>query len=391
MRWRAIRCWLIVLGRCLYVFPAFGQAGISVEPQSQSIVGIIGQGNLVTGLTVNGIAVGVGNTTVKFKLVSITNNSDNFLVVSPSSGTTPATVYVGVNPNFVGTVFPGTYPISLNFTTTDQTPPSTSANQVIVTLDAPNPPVVQSVVNSASFQPVITPGGMVSILGTSLAPSLSATFNNAGLFPTSLANATVTFNGVAAPILSTSPGQINAVAPYEIAGQKAVQVVVTQYPQTTFQQSSPAFSVPEIDNSLALFATPQNGTGQPGILNCGAQSCSANSAANPAPPGSIVVMFANGGGIWNNTPQFGPGTPHVDGLDGSISILAQIFQLSQVSLTIGGRPATLLYAGAAPYQVWGILQVNALVPTGLGSGPQPVVLTIGQNSTASQQATVCVQ
>jgi uncharacterized protein (TIGR03437 family) len=81
----------------------------------------------------------------------------------------------------------------------------------------------------------------------------------------------------------------------------------------------------------------------------------------------------------------------VDGLDGSISILAQVFNPSQVSLTIGGQPATLLYAGAAPYQVWGILQVNALVPAGLGSGPQPVVLTIGQNTTAPQPATVFVQ
>jgi uncharacterized protein (TIGR03437 family) len=114
---------------------------------------------------------------------------------------------------------------------------------------------------------------------TSLAPSLLATYNDAGLFPTSLANATVTFNGVAAPILSTSPGQINAVAPYEIAGQKTVQVVVSQYPQTQYQQTSPAFTVPEADTSLALFATAQLATGQPGILNCGsAQICSAQIA-----------------------------------------------------------------------------------------------------------------
>ncbi len=233
---------------------------------------------------------------------------------------------------------------------------------------------------------------MVSILGTSLAPTLSATYNSSGLFPASLANAAVTFNGIAAPILSTGPGQINAVAAYEIAGQKTVQVVVTQYPQTQFQQSSPAFSVPQVDSSLAIFATAQLATGQPGILNCSsAQSCSNNNASNPAPPGSIVVLFANGGGIWNNTPQFGPGTAHMDGLDGSIAILAQMFQLNQVSLTIGGQPATVLYAGGAPYQVWGILQVNAIVPIGVGSGPEPVVLTIGQNTTAPQQAAIYVK
>ena len=47
-----------------------------------------------------------------------------------------------------------------------------------------------------------------------------------------------------------------------------------------------------------------------------------------------------------------------------------------VSLTIGGRPATIQYAGGAPYQVMGMFQVNAKVPDGIGSGPQPVVVTV---------------
>lgn len=98
-------------------------------------------------------------------------------------------------------------------------------------------------------------------------------------------------------------------------------------------------------------------------------------------------MFANSGGIWNNVPQASPG----DTLDGSVSIYAQLLPLSEVSLTIGGLPVTLLYAGVAPYQVWGVLQVNALLPAGIGSGPQPVVLTIGQKTTASQQAMIYVQ
>ena len=39
----------------------------------------------------------------------------------------------------------------------------------------------------------------------------------------------------------------------------------------------------------------------------------------------------------------------------------------------------------------GMLQVNAVVPTGIGSGPQAVVLTIGANNNASQQVTVAVK
>jgi uncharacterized protein (TIGR03437 family) len=60
-------------------------------------------------------------------------------------------------------------------------------------------------------------------------------------------------------------------------------------------------------------------------------------------------------------------------------------------LTIGGITARILYAGGAPDLYFGILQVNAVVPTGLSSGPQPLVLKIGENSNAQQQVTVAVQ
>jgi uncharacterized protein (TIGR03437 family) len=62
-----------------------------------------------------------------------------------------------------------------------------------------------------------------------------------------------------------------------------------------------------------------------------------------------------------------------------------------VSLTIGGLPARFLYIGPAPYRVFGMLQMNAVVPDGIESGPQPVVLTIGGNNNAQQQITVAVQ
>jgi len=55
------------------------------------------------------------------------------------------------------------------------------------------------------------------------------------------------------------------------------------------------------------------------------------------------------------------------------------------------RPAQILFAGAEPFQITGMLQINAIVPTGIGSGPQPLVLTIGQNNNSQQQVTVAVQ
>lgn len=388
----AIHFWIGCLICCLAGCPNLAaQNQLGASPLTQTIVGnTLGQGNPVLGFTMYASGSGGGNNAnVKFKLASL-QPANNLLVVSPSSGITPLPFQVGVNPFVVGTFYPGRFPVQITFTTVDQSPPSITAIVVIVDLGAPEPSI-KAVVNSASLQPVVTPGAMVSILGSSLGANLSATFDSAGLYPTSLGNTTVTFNGIPAPLLSMSPGQINAVAPYEIAGQKTVQVVLSRYPQSSSEQSSAAFTVPETDTSLSIFGTAQNGTGQPGILNCGTQGCSSNGVTNPAPPGSIIVFFATAGGLWSSVPQSGPGESHVDGVDGSISILGQIFERSQVSLTIGGQPATVLYAGSAPFQVWGILQVNAIIPTGLASGPQPLVLTIGGASTALQPVTVAVQ
>jgi len=62
-----------------------------------------------------------------------------------------------------------------------------------------------------------------------------------------------------------------------------------------------------------------------------------------------------------------------------------------VSLTIGGKPAKILFAGAAPYEAAGMLQINAIIPNGIGSGPQPVVLTIGNRNNAAQPVTLAVK
>ncbi len=374
------RHWLMFLVLCMVPCSALAQCSIGASPRNADILSYVTGGHGGYGAAV--VAIGAqcpGNLSpnVKFKL----SRSSDLFVVSPSTGTTPVfPVVIAVNPNTVGKGFPGTGPIEVDFTTVDQSPPSTARVTLRVTIVGLDPPVIESVVNAASLDPVITPGGIVSILGTNLGPNMSATFDQGGLYPNTLGNTIVTFNGIQAPLLSTSQSQINAVAPYGIAGQKEVQVVVTHYPQTSLEQVSDAFSVAEIDNSVAIFATAPRGNGPSGIANCDAQGCTPNSAANPAPPGSVIVLYATVGPILTNFR-----------LDGSLSALAQLYAAEPVSLTVGGQPATLRYFGTAPFQVWGIFQVNALVPNDIASGPQPVVLTIGQTSSASQQAMVFVR
>ena len=321
------------------------------------------------------VLVNIGDTSTqpfpfKYVGVQLVAGTADFVVVSPSSGTAPGVnVGISINPNVAAYLPPGGYSEYVLFAPLGQ-PSLKDGVQVFLTVMPPPPPVVTSIVNSASLQPSISPGALVSIFGANLGtPPITAQYNDSGLYPTTLGNTTVTFNGTVAALLYVSTTQINAVVPYEVAGQKTVSVIVTHD-----SVASPAFSVPLMDTSPAIFT----------ILNDDPNAHPTNSADNPAGEGSLISIYATGGGLLSQPVQ-----------DGSIALLfaepPYASLAAPLSVTIGGQPARISYAGVAPFEVNGMLQVNAVVPTGIGSGPQPVVLTIGANNNASQQVTVAVK
>jgi uncharacterized protein (TIGR03437 family) len=309
------------------------------------------------------------------------NNPPNFVLVVVSNGTTPGGGYIGVNADVLPYMVGGVYGLTVNFTTVDQDPPQIAHLDVQLTLPLQPAPSIQSVVNTASFQSVISPGEMVTVIGTFPgAPTLSAMYDDTASYPTTLANLTLTFNGVPAPLLYVSPGQINALVPTAVAGQKSVDVVVKQ-----FSQSSPALTVPLLDTSPGIFTASQTGSGQAAISQLGADGkFTYNTVDNPAPKGAAFELFSTGAGIWN--PPFQSDISFYYRLD------LNSFKAQPVSLTIGGQPAKILYAGTVGYQEkWSLLQVNAVVPDGVGSGPQQLVLKIGQNDNSQQKVTIAIQ
>jgi uncharacterized protein (TIGR03437 family) len=120
-----------------------------------------------------------------------------------------------------------------------------------------------------------------------------------------------------------------------------------------------------------IFTVP--GGGQAAALN---QDGSYNSVSNPANRGSIVVLFATGEGQTNPA-----------GVDGTIANTVFPKPVLPVSATIGEQPATLVYYGAAPTFVEGLMQLNLTVPSNISPGNAPVVLTVG---TAASQAGVTI-
>jgi trimeric autotransporter adhesin len=356
-----------------------------------------------------GIANFPGMTAPGFQYIgtSTPSGTPDFLIVSPSSGAVPpspesALVWVALNPEVVPYMPTREYIATLQFAATGQTTPSADVT-VTLTLGGARP-VIQSILNAATLQPAISPGEIVSIFGTHIGTApVTGHYNGAGVYPTDLSHQTVpyspdeppdgvTFNGVAAPLLYYSSNQINAIVPYELAGQSSVNVVVTHNDNLT-----PAFTLPVSATTPGIFTAGQSGSGQGAILNADGTP---NSASNPAAPGSAISIFAIGTGVpQQSVPDgsvlFGGGAT-CPNTAVSTSCKPQkstslFFPTAPVSLTIGGQPALLQYVGPSPGSAAALTQINALVPTGIGPGPQPVVLTVGQNNNAQQQVTVAVQ
>jgi uncharacterized protein (TIGR03437 family) len=222
------------------------------------------------------------------------------------------------------------------------------------------PPVVSQVANAASgIAGAVSPGEILEVRGYSTGASLigGLQLTSAGTVATSLNGLTVTFDGVPAPIIYTSANQTNLVVPYEIAGKASTSVQLTYNSLQTA-----AWTIPVVASTPGIFTVDSTGTGQAAVIN---QDGTVNSATNPAARGSIVSIYATGEG------QTSPA-----GVTGSVT-KASNPPVAQVLVNIGGVATTVQYAGSAPGDVSGVLQVNAAVPASIGSGPQPVMLTVG--------------
>ncbi len=214
-------------------------------------------------------------------------------------------------------------------------------------------PAVAGIANAASYNAkAVAPGMLAVIFGTNMG--------------------TITFDGVAAPVVYNTGSQAVVVTPYAVAGKTTTSVVVQ-----TNGVNSAAFSMPVASASPAIFTAAATGSGQIAMLN---QDATFNNATQPAPAGSVVTFYATGEG--QTTPI---------GVDGRVNTTSLPKPVLPVTVMIGGYSAEVLYAGAAPGMISGVMQVNARVPAAVvSSDVVPVVLQVG--GIASQdKATMAVK
>jgi len=223
-------------------------------------------------------------------------------------------------------------------------------------------PVVAAVTSAASYDATgVSPGEIVTIWGQSLGPvngALAQPGSN-GVWDTSFSGVQAFFNGNPAPIYYVSKTQLNAIVPYELAGQTTVNVVVVYQ-----GNASAPFQVAVAAAKPAIFTDDTSGHGQGAILN---QDYTLNSPAHPAPRGRYVFIYGTGEGV--TTPP---------GLDGRISGTPVPKVSLNCSATIGELTATLNYCGEAPGATAGLVQVNVLIPDSVTpGGAVPVSIKIG--------------
>jgi uncharacterized protein (TIGR03437 family) len=216
-------------------------------------------------------------------------------------------------------------------------------------------PVMSAIgpVSAASFiggMP-LAPGSIASIFGLNLAAQTAIAPGLPEASP--LGGATLTINGVAAPLFAATPGQLNFFVPWELEAQTTATMVLS-----TAGGVSALGDVPIAPESPGVFQIDAAGDAAAVHLNGTPVSVTA-----PADAGEPLEIFATGLGPVSALPADGAAAPS--------SPPASCQTTPRV--TIGGVPAQVIFAGLAPGFA-GLYQLNVLVPTGLPSGPATLAI-----------------
>jgi uncharacterized protein (TIGR03437 family) len=221
------------------------------------------------------------------------------------------------------------------------------------------------IINAATFTSPVTPGSLISIFGSNLAGSLA----QADSIPlsTSLNSVSVTINGIPAPLLFVSSGQINAQVPWEANGATTASVVVTRNGQQSTAQTGPMGPfAPGIfaQNNIAIAINSDGTIAAP----AGAIPGITTHPAKVADPGGLVILCT---GLGATTPG---------GVTGAASLDALRYATTYPTVLVGGQavsPSNVVFAGLSP-QFVGVNQVNVFLAAGTPTGNAvPLQLQVG--------------
>jgi uncharacterized protein (TIGR03437 family) len=251
----------------------------------------------------------------------------------------------------------------------------------------------RTALNSASFNPgAVAPGSLVSIFGTNFA-SVNTLADSIPL-PTSLANVSVTFNGIAAPLSgvfhdAVNGDQINVQVPWSVPTPATAQVVVTRS-----GASSPAQPISIAAASPGIFAIQLSG-GQVVGSGLGQAIAYGNSdGIIAAPVGAITGLATHPAKINDPTSLVilatGLGPVDTTVKNGDVPAVITSSTLTKPTVTIGDVPAQVVFSGMVGRDASGkalgfvgVYQINVIVGPGTPTG-NAVKLQISMNGVTSR-------
>ena len=218
---------------------------------------------------------------------------------------------------------------------------------------------------------VVAPGEIVTLFGYGLGDLASALPGSNGILGTNLGNATVTVNGVAAPLVATSPSRVSVIVPGNVSGNQATFVV-------TYLGSVVGTASARIFPALpGIFTGSSSGIATLGVQN---NDGTVNTAANAAPESSPITIFITGAGAY--LPAFA---------DGQIATTARTVSTAlPIAVLINGENAPVSYVQTVPGQPGSVLQVVATIPSDVTTS-SVVSLQVKVANIGSQATTIAVQ
>jgi uncharacterized protein (TIGR03437 family) len=219
---------------------------------------------------------------------------------------------------------------------------------------------VGSAADSSPGAPVAR-GGLIAIYGSEFSDvSQRAT---AVPLPSQIAGTSVSLGDQPLPLLYLSPGQIDAVIPYDAPANFPLLLTVNRGGLI-----SPGAAVVVSEARPAVFLQPQVSARQGAIVGPSALA----SPQTPVRSGDQIVIYCEG---------LGPVSPELSA--GSLTPDSLFQTINPVYVTVGGQDANVEFAGLAPGAV-AEYQINLTVPAGVTPGDSvPVVIKVaGQVSQA---------
>jgi uncharacterized protein (TIGR03437 family) len=206
----------------------------------------------------------------------------------------------------------------------------------------------------------VTPGEFITLTGFGIGPDTGIPYqaDAQNQIPLALAGVQVLFDGKPAPVLYAQSRQINTQAPVELSGQTQTNITVL-FNQTMMG----SITVPVSDyGSPGIFRLQPGASAQAAAVN---QDGRLNGPGNPAARGSVVSVFGTGFGLVDPTCKTGALNPAgaANLADGLVVLIADD---SPPGVPVVFAPPA--YAGNAPGQPCGVVQINVNVPDSLSPG-----------------------